>query len=228
MSRCVTARITPGSTVALSPTPRLGEPRDRLGRGELDVADVDLDEVRLDEMRVDRRAPVGPALGEPPRPGVVVGEALDVVLERVEAGRRDDPCLPHRAAEAVLLDPRARHQLGRAGDDGAERRAEALREAERDGVEAAPPMTAAATPERDGRVREPRAVEVDSEPELARRVDAARRATRAARPCRRRCCACSRARRSSARGMWKPWIARAAVRICSGESTPRYPGRPRV
>ena len=38
-------------------------------------------------------------LGEPPRPRVIVGDAVDVVLERVHAGRGDDAGLAHRAAE---------------------------------------------------------------------------------------------------------------------------------
>ena len=54
---------------------------------------------------------VGPALGEPSRAGVVVRETVDVVVERVEPGGRHDPRLAHRAAEPVLLDPRACHQL---------------------------------------------------------------------------------------------------------------------
>ena len=77
-----------------------------------------------------------PALGEPARARVVVGEPLDVVVERVDAGGGDDPRLAHRAAEEVLLAPRALDRLGRAREERAERAAEALREAERDGVEA--------------------------------------------------------------------------------------------
>ena len=84
------------------------------------------------------RPRVRPAFGEPPRAGVVVGEPLDVVVERVEPGGRDDPGLAHRAAEAVLLDPRAAISSARAGDQRAERAAEPLREAERDGVGEAP------------------------------------------------------------------------------------------
>ena len=45
------------------------------------------------------------------RASVVVREPLDVVVERVEAGRGDDPRLPHRTAEEVLLAPRALHEL---------------------------------------------------------------------------------------------------------------------
>ena len=72
------------------------------------------------------------------RARVVVGEPLDVVVERVDAGRGDDPRLPHRAAEQVLLPRHAfAHRLARAGEERAERAAEPLRETERDGVESA-------------------------------------------------------------------------------------------
>src|SRR5262249_28558793 len=56
--------------------------------------DVDLHEVRLHELEVDGQPGRGPALGEPARPCVVLGEALDVVVERIEAGGGDDPRLP--------------------------------------------------------------------------------------------------------------------------------------
>jgi hypothetical protein len=67
---------------------------------------------------------------------VVVREPLDVVVERVDAGRRNDPRLAHRAAEEVLLAPRALHELVRAGEQRAKRTAETFREAERHRVEA--------------------------------------------------------------------------------------------
>ena len=45
------------------------------------------------------------------RSGVILGEPLDVLIERVEAGSRHDPRLAHRAAEEMLLAPRAIHQV---------------------------------------------------------------------------------------------------------------------
>ena len=42
------------------------------------------------------------AAGERARIGVVVGEAIDVMVERVDAGGGADAGLPHRAAEALL------------------------------------------------------------------------------------------------------------------------------
>ena len=58
---------------------------------EPERADIDLDEVRLDLLQVDRHAGFLEPLGEPPRASVVVREPLDVVVERVDAGRGDDP-----------------------------------------------------------------------------------------------------------------------------------------
>ena len=58
--------------------------------------------------------------------GVIVGEAVDVMVERVDAGRGADAGLPHRAAEALLPAPDLVDEVARAGDHAADRRAEAL------------------------------------------------------------------------------------------------------
>src|SRR6185436_11976129 len=117
------------------PHARLAQTRERLVAPEPERADVELDEVRLDLVRVDRQAGGVPALREPVRAGVVLGQALDVMLERVDTGRRDDPGLSHGSAEQVLLPPCPLDRLRRAREQRAERAAETLREAERDGVE---------------------------------------------------------------------------------------------
>ena len=57
-------------------------------------ADVDLHEVRLDLFELDGDAGVPEPLGETTRTRVVVRDAVDVMVERVEAGGCDDPCLP--------------------------------------------------------------------------------------------------------------------------------------
>jgi hypothetical protein len=74
-------------------------------------------------------------LGQPPGPRVIVREPLDVVVERVDPGRSDDPRLPHRTAELVLESPGLPHQLVGAGDQRPERAPEPLGEADRDRVE---------------------------------------------------------------------------------------------
>ena len=128
MSRWVTARSRVACAVIESPTPGLHQPRERLLGSEPERSQVDLHEVRLDLLEVDRDAGRVEPLGEPPRALVVLGQPLDVVLERVDARGRDDPRLPHRAAELVL-EPRApspsartsRRRSRRAGSRGPSR-----------------------------------------------------------------------------------------------------------
>ena len=87
------------------------EPRQRVGPLEAETGRVDLDEVRLHLLEIHRDARLVETLRERLRASVIVREPLDVVIERVEAGRGDDPGLPHRTAEEVLLAPRMGHQL---------------------------------------------------------------------------------------------------------------------
>ena len=95
------------------------EPRDRLVAGEPQARRVQEDEVRLDLVEIDRQAGLGKPLSQPSRVRVILGEPVDVVVERVEPGSRDDPCLAHRSSEEVLETPSLRHALVRARDDSA-------------------------------------------------------------------------------------------------------------
>ncbi len=122
------------------------EAREGLVARQTESARVEEDEVRLDRLDVDRQSGSDQPLGEPTRVCVVVREALDVVLERVEPGGGDDAGLAHRASEHVLEAPGLRLALGRGCENGAEGAAEALREAERHRVELAPEVSAAGTP----------------------------------------------------------------------------------
>ena len=88
------------------------QPLDRFADVQAEGADVDLDEVRLHLLEVDRDAGLVQPLGEPPCSRVVFGQALDVVVERVDACRGDDPRLPHRTSELMLEASRAQHPLG--------------------------------------------------------------------------------------------------------------------
>ena len=117
-------------------------------------------------VRVDRKAGVGKALREPLRARVVLGEALDVVVERVEHRRRDDTGLAERAAEQELEVPGLLHLLLGAGEDRAHRAAEPLREADLDGV-GEPAVLGGRDAGGDGGVEQARAVEMDGEAELA-------------------------------------------------------------
>src|SRR6059058_1446574 len=71
----------------------------------------DRDEVRLDRVQVDGYARICETLGETPCARVILGEAVDVVVERVERRGGEDAGLPHRAAEEVLALPGALDQL---------------------------------------------------------------------------------------------------------------------
>ena len=177
------------------------EARQRLLPRQPAAGRVQEDEVRLDLGEVDRKPRGDQTLGEPPRVRVIVGEALDVVVERVEARRGDDARLAHGAAEHVLQAAGLRRELGRGGEQRAERAAEALREAERDGVELAcrSRPRARRSPPTAFRSRAPSRCTGARAPWPRRRP---RGAARAARPARRRRCGCSRRRRSgsAARG----------------------------
>ena len=99
---------------------------------------------------------------------MVVGEPVDVVVERVDARRGDDPGLPHRAAEEVLRAPRlapsAPSEPATIAPSGQPRPFERQSVT----VSNVPPISAAGTPSATAAFSEPRAVEVHAQPELAR------------------------------------------------------------
>src|SRR5207244_10657477 len=66
----------------------------------------------------------------------------------------------HATPQHLAQAPGPRHDLGATADHRAHRSAQALGETERDGVDVAREI-ARVTPEGDGRVEEPRAVQVD-------------------------------------------------------------------
>ena len=99
--RCVTARSTPGCTVARrarrpARQERRSPPRAMSGATSSATKFVST------AVGIDGQPGVGEAEREPLRASVVVCEPLDVVVERIDARRGDDPRLPHRAAEEVL------------------------------------------------------------------------------------------------------------------------------
>src|SRR5713101_8810400 len=70
------------------------------------------------------RVPFGQSL----RVGMVVGEPLDVMAERVHSTCGNDPCLAHGPAHLLLAAPRLRDELTRARDGRTHRRSQALGE----------------------------------------------------------------------------------------------------
>ena len=109
--RCVTARMTEGWIVAERPTPAFESRAKASARSRPRPGHIDLNEVRLHLLEIHRDARLVETLRERLRASVIVREPVDVVIERVQPGRGDDPGLPHRTAEEVLLAPRMRHQL---------------------------------------------------------------------------------------------------------------------
>ena len=118
-------------------------------------------------LQIDRDARLGQAFGQSPGASMVVGEAVDVVVERVQRGRGDHTGLPHGAPEQELLPPGPLDPFLRRGEDGAERAAEPLGEADGDAV-GEPPVLGGGDAACGGRVHDPRAVEVHGEPKVAR------------------------------------------------------------
>src|SRR6266545_4368237 len=80
------------------PDPDVPEPLQRVRLGETERLEAHLNEVGLDRRGIDGHAAFVQPLRQPSRAGVVVGEPLDVVVERVEPGRSDNPRLAHGAA----------------------------------------------------------------------------------------------------------------------------------
>ena len=79
---------------------------DELGRRPARLLDLEEDEVGLHARHVDLEAlDVGDAFGEVVGIVVVLGQAVPVVLQRIECRRGDDAGLAHRAAQHLLLAP---------------------------------------------------------------------------------------------------------------------------
>ena len=91
--------------------------------------DIDEDDVGLDLIHIDahpRHLGQGGAQG--PRIGMVLGQTLDIVLQRVEPGGRDNARLAHGAAELVLEAPGSFDEIGRPGQNRTDRRTQPLGE----------------------------------------------------------------------------------------------------
>ena len=108
-------------------------------------------------------------VGQHTRVLVVLGQPLDVVVERVEASGRQHSGLPHRPAQHLLPAPGLLDQLARAAQHRAHRRSEPLGEVEPGGVEAGGVVGGRHTCGHD-RVQEPGAVEMGPHPMAARHV----------------------------------------------------------
>src|SRR5262249_9113647 len=70
----------------------------------------------------------------------VLGEAVDVVIEGVECGCGQDAGLAHAAAQHLTNPPRLPYERLASGQGGADRRAQALAETDRDAVAMLAPL----------------------------------------------------------------------------------------
>ena len=103
------------------------------GAGHAGLLDVEEDEVGVGAL--DRDAgDLGELAGEQTGVLVIFGQAVDVMVQRVEASGGADAGLAHGAADPLFPAPGFADEVGRSGEDGAKRGAEALGEIEPDGV----------------------------------------------------------------------------------------------
>src|SRR5438445_2369252 len=124
-------------------------------RGRLEEHDVGLDARGIEANAGQPHEPVR----QPPRVGVIVGQTLDVMPERVDAAGGDDAGLAHGAAHLLLAAPRLVDERARAGHGRADGRAEALGEIDPRRVERRRVVAGGHTAGHDG-VHEPCPVEM--------------------------------------------------------------------
>ena len=75
------------------------------------------------------------SIGKPSRILVVLDQAPDMVIKRMQAPCRSDPRLPHRTAEDMLIATRLGDEFLASGQHGANRRAQALGEVDPNAVD---------------------------------------------------------------------------------------------
>ena len=148
---------------------------------------------------------------------MVLGHAVEVPVERVEAGRGEHADLAHPAAHPFALDACLRDLLRRTQHQRADRGAETLRQADRHRVGDCA-VRLQRRPGRDVGVPDARAVHVHAAAELVGRARAAPGGRPAAAPCRLRSCACSRRRWPSCARRTGPCPARASIGSRRGRS----------
>ena len=102
------------------------------------------------------------AVGDEPRVGVVLCEPRDIVLERIQTRRCDHAGLAHAPAETLAPPPHLVDGSRVARNDGPDRRAEPLADADGDRVALVNELGGRDT-ERDGGVEQPCSVAVNAE-----------------------------------------------------------------
>ena len=163
------------------------------------------------------------------RAGVVVGEPLDVVVEGVQAGGGQDADLAHAAAVALAPDPGLGDRVGRADEHRADRRPQALGQADADRCRTGCRSRRSGTPDATWAFhsRAPSRCMRDADaPGVAARSLADGR--RSAAPCRRRSCGCSRPRRARSSTWYGPTPVVISASGPAGSSRPRALGQVRM
>ena len=210
-----------------SRTARRRHPRSRASASaalEAEPADVELDEVRLDLLEVDRepgRVPAAPRAGARAR-GRRRAARRGGRARRAPPPRRSRPAASRRRRGASRATPAP--SVSREPASSAPSGQPSPFERQSVTVSKRAAISAGATPLRDGGVEQPRAVEMDREPELARSVDDGVELVE--RPARGRpsCCACPRARAPRRAGRRPSCSARRRPRTSlDGEAPARRP-----
>ena len=226
-SRWITARTSVGPSTREPHAEALERPPAELLAGEAGAAHVEDHDVGLDPVGVDRDAgQLRQPARQTPRALVVLGQAVDVVLQRVDPGGRDDARLAHRAAEALLEDPGLLDERARARQHGADRRAEALGQVEPHAVERRARRRAPASrspPPRSSAGRRP----CDRPAPPRGRPRTPPRSAPAASRRRPRCWPSARPRAPASAACSAPG-GRTACRTCSAVKSPRAPGSGRI
>ena len=129
---------------------------------------IERDEHDVRLRRHDGNARQREARRQPLRARVVLGEAVDMMVERVQAGRGQNADLAHAAAPALARAARLLDDLGVAHQNGADGAAQPFREAHHDGVGARRPLGQRHTTG-DTRIPQARAIEMNAHAALTRR-----------------------------------------------------------
>src|SRR6185369_7201447 len=116
--------------------------RRRRRRRGITALDPKYHNVRLHAGQIDRETgELRQALRERAGVRVILGEAVDHLLQRDDAGRRDHTGLPHPTAQHLAHAPGLVDELGGPADHRADRRRQALGDTERDRVDIADEIT---------------------------------------------------------------------------------------
>ena len=213
-SRWVTSRTVRG------PSTDTSTPSARAAAASAGASSRRLGQVQRDDVRAHRPRPTTPngasASASRAGPGVVVGEPVDVVVQRVQAGGGEDAGLPHAAAHPLADDPGPRRCCSALPTTSEPTGAPRPLDRQTDRVSKSAPYVGSGTPVGDVRVPDPGAVAVQGEAGVV--GDLAQRPQGRQRDDRRRRRGCGSARRRS------PGSAPRSSRP-AGSCRPPGPGR---